>query len=112
MQANPGHTFDVDSINLLYICCDEDKRKLVESAVITTTSNCNDRPGDFPLCKLTAPVVVQSLQLALKAIPAIHHPSLLPTSSENPANSETLSQPVATPAVSPSLHYMYKSPML
>ena len=105
MRENPGHSFDVDAMNLVYICCDEDKRKLVESALITTTSNCNKRPGEFPLCKLTAPVVVQSLQLALKAIPSIHHPSLLPSSTSNPATPATISQVSATPAVSPPLNF-------
>ena len=39
MKKNPGHTFDVDSMNLVYVCCDEDKCKLVESAQWSSNSS-------------------------------------------------------------------------
>merc|ERR1739842_29279 len=83
-RDNPGHNYDLDGARVVYISNSEPKRFLVESSLIATTNNSNLRPGNFPVCKLTAPAVVQTLNLSSKiathtsATPAIATPRPLP----------------------------------
>ena len=84
-RDNPGHTYDLDGARVIYISNSEPKRFLVESSIIATTTNSNLRPGNFPVCKLTAPAVIQTLNLSSKipthtsATPTIATPSTLPS---------------------------------
>ena len=86
MRDNPGHSFNLDEPTMIYASNNEFKRKLVESSLIATRANLNLRPGDFPVCKLTAPVVLHALNLNAKltAPSSSSYTSHLPSSS-NPA---------------------------
>ena len=64
MRDNPGHSFDFEGAKLIYTSNQKPKRQLVESALIATKTNCNLRPGDYPVCRITAPVVLKSVKLA------------------------------------------------
>ena len=63
MEDNPGHSFDLDNPTLLYKSTVKAKRQLVESSLIATNVNCNLKPGDFPVCKITAATVLRSLNI-------------------------------------------------
>ena len=86
-RDNPGHTYDLDGARVIYISNSEPKRFLVESSIIATTTNSNLRPGNFPVCKLTAPAVIQTLNLSSKiathtlATPSTATPSTLPSAT-------------------------------
>ena len=64
MRDNPGHSFDLNGAKLIYKSNQKPNRQLVESAMIATNANCNLRPGDYPVCRITAPVVLKSVKLA------------------------------------------------
>ena len=59
MQNNPGHAFNLDGKSLVYRSNQKASRQLVESSLIANSINCTTRTGDFVVCKLTAPVVLQ-----------------------------------------------------
>ena len=101
MRANPGHTFDLDSASLVYISNMERKRQLVESSIIATTANCNIRRGDFPVCKLTAPVVIQTLNLSSKLAPSTRPPAPGTPSPSQQSISSNHSQLAAAAPVPP-----------
>ena len=63
MRDNPGHSFDLKGAKLIYTSNQKPSRQLVESAMIVTNVNCNLRPGDFPVCRITAPIVLKSVKL-------------------------------------------------
>ena len=63
MRDNPGHSFDLKGAKLIYKSNQLANRQLVESAMIATNVNCNLRPGDYPVCRITAPVVLNSVKL-------------------------------------------------
>ena len=79
-RDNPGHSHDLKGARLLYASNEEAKRKIVESSLIATTDNCNIRPGEFPVCRLLAPVVLRSLRLEPKNTP------VAPTSDDSRPN--------------------------
>ena len=63
MVNNPGHRFDLNNPIIMYKSCIKRKRQLVESSLIATNVNCNLKPGDFPVCKLTAAAVLKSCKI-------------------------------------------------
>ena len=63
MRDNPGHSFDHKGAKLIFTSNQKSKRQLVESALIATKVNCNLKPGDFPVCRITAPVVLKGVKL-------------------------------------------------
>ncbi len=62
MRDNPGHSFDHKGAKLIFTSNQKAKRQLVESALIATNVNCNLKPGDFPVCRITAPVVLKGIK--------------------------------------------------
>ncbi len=62
MRDNPGHSFDHEGAKLIFTSNQKAKRQLVESALIATNVNCNLKPGDFPVCRITAPVVLKGIK--------------------------------------------------
>ena len=65
MEDNPGHSFDLNNPKLIYKSKEKAKRQLVESSLIATSVNCNLKPGDFPVCKITAIAVLKGLNIDL-----------------------------------------------
>ena len=63
MRDNTGHQFDLDGAKIVFKSKSKAKRQLVESSLIANSVNCNLKPGDFPVCKLTASVVIKCLKL-------------------------------------------------
>ena len=63
MRDNPGHQFDLSGAQMMFKSTVKAKRQLVESSLIATNANCNLKPGDFPICRLTASVVTKCLKL-------------------------------------------------
>ena len=63
MRDNPGHSFDHQGAKLIFTSNQKSKRQLVESSLIATNVSCNLKPGDFPVCRITAPVVLKSIKL-------------------------------------------------
>ena len=109
MRDYPGHSFDLDTMEMVYISNMESKRQLVESSLIATTTNCNLRVGDHPVCKLTAPIIIQALHLAPKTASPLQLPSTPPASPLSqlpptlPASSsaDTAASAPSTPAPPP-----------
>ena len=109
MKQYPGHIFDLDNPVMIHCSFDEHRRKLVESSLIAQHKNCNNRPGDIPVCRITAPQVLRSLKIDYKhaalptpdqnAVPAATHSSLSSTPSQLTLAIPT--QPVTTPNPSP-----------
>ena len=106
MRDNPGHVFNLDEPTMIYASNIEHKRKLVESSLIATRANLNLRPGDFPVCKLTAPVVLHALKLNTKltSTSSPHNTSRLPAPSNPapPAPPSTPQPPPPAPSTSPA----------
>ena len=73
------------------------KRQLVESSLIATNANCNLKPGDFPICRLTASVVTKSLKL--------DYAKSSSTATNAPPSTSVITQPntSATPSIVPIL---------
>ena len=88
----PGHSHDLKGATLVYASNQTAKRQLVESSLIATTANCNLRPGDFPVCRLMAPVILRSLKLETP-------PSQQPA---NPIPDATPAAPVVATAPAPA----------
>ena len=63
MQDHPGHSFDIKGAKLIYTSNQKSNRQLVESSLIATIANCNLKPGDRPVCRIAAPVVLNSVKL-------------------------------------------------
>ena len=59
ISNNPSHSFDLEGAELLYKSNHSTRRQLVESSLISTQANINIKPGDFPTCRLTAPIVLK-----------------------------------------------------
>ena len=92
MINHPGHSFDLQGASLIYRSNDVAKRQLVESALIATRDTCNLRPGFYPVCRLSASAIIQSLKLESRIVP-------YPVST----NQSPLSTPVGPPvSISPS----------
>ena len=96
MRDNPGHQFDLRNAEVVYKSTMKPKRQLVESSLIATRPNCNLKPGDFPVCRITAPVVVKCLKLESKTA-ALDTPA---TSSPASTSTPTPTLPTILPAVS------------
>ena len=62
-RNNPGHSFNLKGAKLIFTSNQKSKRQLVESALIATNVNCNLKPGDFPVCRITAPIVLKGVKL-------------------------------------------------
>ena len=80
MRDNPGHSFDLKGAKLIYTSNQKSNRQLVESSLIATTANCNLKPGDYPVCRITAPVVLNSVKLADCSTFNVPEPTSNPTS--------------------------------
>ena len=63
MLDNSGHQFNLRGAKIIYKSTSKPKRQLVESSLIASRPNCNLKPGDFPVDRLTAPAIVKSLNL-------------------------------------------------
>ena len=86
MRDNPGHSFDLRGAKLIYKSNQKPNRQLVESAMIATNVNCNLRPGDYPVCRITAPVVLKSVKLdKINSLP-IPAPTVSPTPTDTSDN--------------------------
>ena len=85
MQQNRGHEFDLKGMEILYKSNQKPKRQLVESSCIASSSNkCNIKPGDFPTCRLTAPIVINSLKLQSKTTNSFYSPPQVPAAAAAP----------------------------
>ena len=92
----------------MYCSFDEQRRKLVESSLIAQHKNCNNRPGDIPVCRVTAPQVLRSLKIDYKhsappspdqnVVPAAIHLSPSTPSQLTPARPTQPLQPTLAPA--------------
>ena len=73
------------------------KRQLVESSLIATNTNCILKPGDFPVCRLTASVVTKCLKLDYNKTP----PSTTNASPSTPVttNSNVSVIPTSVPTI-------------
>ena len=96
MRDNPGHSFDLKGAKLIYKSNQKPNRQLVESAMIATNVNCNLRPGDFPVCRITAPVVLKSVKL--EKINTLTIPA--PTASPTPTTDISSNLPLVTATTS------------
>ena len=101
MQNNPGHSFNLKDMNLVYKSNKKSSRQLVESALITASDNCNLKPGDFPVCRLVAPVVIEGLKLQTIIENATCPP--LPTTVAHRSTTGNPSPALPTPA-NPLVH--------
>ena len=63
MLDNSGHQFNLRGAKIIYKSTSKPKRQLVESSLIASRPNCNLKPGDFPVDRLSAPAIVKSLNL-------------------------------------------------
>ena len=66
MEQNRGHSFDLDNPVMLYKSFDEAQRQLVESSLTAHHGNINLKPDDIPVCRITAPVVLRSMNIKYK----------------------------------------------
>ena len=85
------------------------KRQLVESSLIASSPNCNLKPGDFPIDRLTATAIVKSLNLeppkvkvstpatSFNTVTTSNLPSVQQSVTSSPSRSTT------GPQISPSL---------
>ena len=89
MRDNPGHSFDFKGAKLIYKSNQKSKRQLVESALIATKDNCNLKPGDYPVCRISAPVVLKGVKLdhtdATTIAPTITAPTTTTPTTTTPA---------------------------
>ena len=72
-SQNACSSFDCDSAEMIYRSNDGTKRQLVESSLIATSENINLKPGDFPTCRLTAPVVLRASINTKKRVSSTTH---------------------------------------
>ena len=63
MLDNSGHQFNLRGAKIIYKSTSKPKRQLVEASLIASRPNCNLKPGDFPVDRLSAPAIVKSLNL-------------------------------------------------
>ena len=97
---NPGHSFDFEGAELLYKSNHSTRRQLVESSLISTHANINIKPGDFPTCKLTAPIVLKYCLNKEKSRSHVHSTTARTTTLNSPATttSDSSIQLAQTPA--------------
>ena len=81
----------------------EERRKLVESSLIANFDNINIRPSDIPVCRITAPAVLRSLNIDYKptgslVLPA---PTAGPTTDQGATQVVTPPRPGATADIAP-----------
>ena len=87
-MESTGHSFDLHNPVLLYKSKDKAKRQLVESSLIMSNVNCNLRPGDFPVCKITAEKVLHSLSIdPATSVSSLFSESSTTTSTNIPSSS-------------------------
>ena len=102
IHDNPGHSFDFDSAELLYKSNHRTKRQLVESSLIATHDNINIKAGDFPVCRLTAPSVLQASikkSVSSSAQTFNDHVAADSSTSNSPdSHAQSSVSPVSTPA--------------
>ena len=107
MEKNEGHSFNLDGMSLVYKSNEKPSRQLIESSFIACGTTCNLKPGDFPTCKISAPIVLQCLKLE-SSIPNTSCPAELlvpvPVSHPTPPRPPALPLPLAplVPAPSPN----------
>ena len=122
MRDYPGHSFDLKGAKLIFTSNQKSKRQLVESALITTKVNCNLKPGDFPVCRITAPIVLKGVKLdkptvthtpivtSNQATPMPLSSAISPISTDPPPASSTLTQALSNLAITPNLAPQTTSP--
>ena len=104
LQNNPGHSFDLEGAELLYKSNHSTRRQLVESSLISTFANINIKPGDFPTCRLTAPIVLKHCLNKKKSRPDIHTTTTSSDTSNPPIqNPPTQAQHTSTDTSEPIL---------
>ena len=103
MQQNPGHLFNLDNPVMLDVSHSEKRRKLVESSLIANFDNLNIRPGDIPVCRITAPAVLSSLNIDYKPTGVVvPSPSTVsPTTDQGAVQVVTPPRPAATVDIAP-----------
>ncbi len=89
IRDNPGHSFNFAGAELIYKSNHRTRRQLVESSLIISKPNINLKPGDFPTCRLTAPLVLQSC-LNKKKIWSPHVQTPIIATMDTPASSLTV----------------------
>ena len=80
-RNNPGHSFNLKGAKLIFTSNQKSKRQLVESALIATNVNCNLKPGDFPVCRITAPIVLKGVKLDK---PTVTHTPIVTSNQATP----------------------------
>ena len=82
--------------------------------MITSQVNCNLKPGDFPVCRITAPIVLKGVKLdkptvthtptvtSNQATPMSASSTILPTSTDPAPASSSLTQSLSNLAITPT----------
>ena len=85
MKDNFGHSFDLKGAKLIYKSNQKSNRQLVESSLIASNVSCNLKPGDYPVCRITAPVILKSIKLENLRNSIAPQPTVTPISNTAPS---------------------------
>ena len=74
--------------------------------IASSSNKCNIKSGDFPTCRLTAPIVINSLKLQSKTTNSIYSPPQVPVTASAAVSPPDITNPISStpqvPATTPT----------